>query len=407
MRKKLDISAFEYDSDQKRILDNAEHLYIDDAEMVEHFSYVQMRHQLTSTNYGLDAEKEFIKKKFEKYKKEATDFDKIDYNKSFIKIKGYTPDEINKEKLTELLCDPSAPPVVIKGLMNNTKATDVWTHEYLMENYGDVELFGMDYSRNDGADKNIGFGEGAKKVTAGFVLKNQLDPKSKEVFYINNSVDFFNQYPELLEDVEVSRLNNMVDELVQPLFPQLFIGNFKTWGTDWHVNNDVSATFGISGVKRWFFMDPLHAYGLQIIPTPHTPAGMLSSAFVGGSTSIRYDLDYHILHNPIYAYTPKYYFDQGPGDVIFFPKWWPHSIINQSPLTIMANQRYTEVNLAENKKSFDTALRMPLYENILRSDPRYRDYNFKIYQSLQNEEIITGATYFGRKEEEKELENAE
>ena len=184
MRKKLDISAFEYDEDQKRILDNAEHLFLDDAEMVEHYSYVQMRHQLTSTNYGLDAEREFIKKKFEKFKKEAKDFDKIDYKKSFIKIKGYTPDEIDKEKLTELLCDPSAPPVVIKGLMNNTKATEHWTHEYLMENYGDVELFGMDYSRNDGADKNIGFGEGAKKVTAGFVLKNQLDPKSKEVFYI-------------------------------------------------------------------------------------------------------------------------------------------------------------------------------------------------------------------------------
>lgn len=402
MRKELDMNAFEYDSDQQRILENAKHLYLDDAEMVEHYSYIQMRHQLTSTNYALDAEKEFFKRKFEKFKKEATDFDKIDYRKSNIKIKAYTPDEVSKEKLTELLCDPGAPPIVIKGLMNDTKAAKSWNHEYLIENYGDVELFGMDYSKADNSDKNIGFGQGAKKLTAKYVLENQLDPKSKETFYINNSVDFFHAHPELLEDVGVSKLNNMLDDLVKPLYPQLFIGNFKTWGTEWHFNNDVSATFGISGKKRWFFLDPLHAYSIQIIPTAHTPGGMLSSAFIGGSTSIRYDLDYHVLHNPVYAYVPKYYYDQEPGDVIFFPKWWPHSVINQSPLTIMANQRYTEVDFTENKKSFKTALRMPLYENILRSDPRYRDYNFKIYQALQNEEIITDAIYFGRKEEEKE-----
>ncbi len=398
MRKELDSNAFECDQDQKLILDSAKYLYLDDTEMVEHYSYVHMRHQLTSTNYALDAEKDFIRRKFDRFKKEFKDFDKLDYRKSNIKIKAFSPEEVNSEMLIEQLCDPGAPPVVIKGLMKDTKAAKVWNHQYLLENYGDVELFGMDYSTNDNSDKNIGFGEGAKKVTAKHVLENQLDPKSKDTFYINNSVDFFNAYPELLEDVGVSKLNNLVKEIVTPLFPQLFIGNLKTWGTDWHINNDVSATFGISGVKRWFFLDPLHAYALQIIPTPHTPAGMLSSAFVGGSTSIRFDLDYHVLHNPIYAYAPKYYYDQGPGDVIFFPKWWPHSIINQSPLTIMANQRYTEVNLAENKKSFDTAIRMPLYENILRSDPRYRDYNFQIYQSLQKEEIITGAVYFGRDE---------
>ena len=212
-----------------------------------------MRHQLTSTNYGLHDEHEFFKRKFERFKKDATDFDKIDYKKSYIKIKGYEPHEINNEKLNELLCDPTSPPVVIKGLMKDSKAVKTWSHEYLLENYGDVELYGMDYSSNDRTEKNIGFGDGAKRVTAKFVLENQLNPKSNDTFYINNSVDFFNAYPELLEQVEINRLNSMVDELVKPLFPQLFIGNFKTWGTEWHFNNDVSATFGISGKKRWFF----------------------------------------------------------------------------------------------------------------------------------------------------------
>ena len=402
MRQELDINAFEYDSDQQRILENAKHLFLDDKEIIEHYSYIHMRHQLSSTNYGIHSEHDFFKRKFERFKKDADDFSKIDYKKSYIKIKGYEPHEINKEKLNDLLCDPTAPPIVIKGLMKDTKATELWSHEYLLENYGDVELYGMDYSSNDNSEKNIGFGDGAKKATARFVLANQLDPKSDQTLYINNSVDFFNQYPELLEDVEVGRLNSMVDELVKPLFPQLFIGNFKTWGTEWHYNNDVSATFGVSGKKRWFFMDPLHSYSIQVIPTAHSPGGMLSSVFVGGSTSIRHDLDYHVLHNPIYAYVPKYYYDQEPGDVIFFPKWWPHSVINQTPLTIMGNQRYTEVDFSQNKKSFNTNIRMPLYENILRSDPRYRDYNFKVYQALQKEENITDAIYFRRDEKETE-----
>jgi hypothetical protein len=398
MRSELHSDAFEHDKDQQLILENAKHLFLDDAELIEHYSHLNMRHQLSSTNYGLDSEREFLKIKFEKFKKECSAFDKLDYKKSYIKIKAYKPEEISDEKIKELLCDPSAPPIVIKGLMKDTKAVKVWNHEYLLKNYGDVELYGMDYSKNQATESNIGFGDAAKKITAKYVLENQLNPKSRETFYINNSVDFFNAYPELLDDVGTNLLNEKIKDLVMPLFPQMFIGNLKTWGTDWHLNNDVSATVAISGVKRWFFLDPLHAYTLQIIPPPHSPNAMLSASFVGGQTSIRYDLDYHLAHNPAYAYAPKYYYDQEPGDVIFFPKWWPHAIINQSPLSIMANQRYTEVNLSENKKSAETAIRMPLYESILRSDPRYRDYSFEIYQALQKKEIIKDEVYFSKKE---------
>ncbi|KAA1246071.1 cupin-like domain-containing protein [Aquimarina sp. RZ0] len=394
MKNELYIDAFEYNDDQKRILENAKYLYLDNAEMIEHYSYVNMRHQLSSTNYALEAEKEFIMKKFNKFKNTSKDFDNLDYKNSYIKIKALYPEEISDKKIVELLCDTCAAPVVIKGLMKDTKAVKNWDHQFFIKNYGDVEIYGMDYSKNEATEKNLGFGDAAKKINAKYILENQLDPRSKETFYINNSVDFFAAHPSLLNDVETTKINEKIKDLVTPLYPHLFIGNLKTWGTDWHLNNDISATVAIEGTKRWFFMDPLHAYSLQLIPTPHSPVAMLSSSFVGGSTSIRYDLDYHFLHNPVYAYAPKFYYDQEPGDVIIFPKWWPHAIINQSELSIMVNQRYTEVNLAENKKSFKTAIRMPLYEGILRSDPRYRDHSFEVYQSLQKEEIISPEVYF-------------
>ena len=312
MKHELNIDAFECDADQKHILENAKHLYLNDAEMMEHFMYLHLRHQLKSSDYGLDAENDFLKRKFEKFKNDCNDFDKMDCQKSYIKLKAFKPEEINKEKLNKLLCDPSSPPVVIKGFMSDTKAVKTWSHSYLIENFGDVELVAMDYSKqqHEVTEKNIGFTGGAKKLTAKYILENQLDPKSKDTFYINNSVEFFNTHPELLNEVEAHKLNNIIEDLANPLFPQLFIGNIKTWGTDWHINNDVSATFGINGTKRWFFLDPMHAYALKVIPTPHTPAGMFTESFIGGQTSIRYDMDYHKVHNPVYAHVPKYYYDQ-------------------------------------------------------------------------------------------------
>ena len=82
MRSELHIDAFEYDKDQQLILENAKHLFLDDAELIEHFSHVNMRFQLSSTNYALDAEREFLKRKFKKFKKECSAFDKMDYKKS-------------------------------------------------------------------------------------------------------------------------------------------------------------------------------------------------------------------------------------------------------------------------------------------------------------------------------------
>jgi len=395
MKTQINLEAFDYtDANQRMHVENSKYLFLDESETFEHYTYLQLRYQLNSTNYALDAEKKFLKRKFNKFKSECKDFDKLNYKNSYVKIKAYKPDEISAEKLNQLLCDPSSPPIIIKGLMKDTEAVKKWDHQYLIDNFGDIEIFGMDYSKNEATEKNIGFGSAAKKRTAKYILENQLNPKSDSTFYINNCVDFFHAHPELLKEVGFQKLNKQLQDLVIPLFPQLFIGNLKTWGTEWHFNNDVSATASIVGTKRWFFLDPKHAYALQIIPTPHSPTGALSSAFVGGSTSIRYDLDYHVIHNPVYAYIPKYYFDQEPGDVIIFPKWWPHSVINRSPLSIMANQRYTEVNLQENKKSFKTAVRMPIYDRILRSDPRYREHSFKVYQSLQKQEIIAGEVYF-------------
>lgn len=397
MKRELYHDTFDYDTDQKLILENAKHLFLDEAEMMQHFSLVHTRHQLKTTNFGIAEEKEFIKRKFEKFKNECIAFDKIDYRKTNIKIKAYEPEEISDQRINELLCDPSSPPIIIKGLMKDTEAVKKWDHQYFIDNYGDVEIYGMDYSSSAATEK---FGEATKKRISKYILENHLNPRAKETFYINNSVDFFNAYPELLDDVNTEKLNSKVKDLVIPLFPQMFIGNLKTWGTDWHLNNDLSATIVVKGVKRWFFMDPLHAYSLNLMPAPHSPNAMLSSSFVGGSTSIRYDMEYHKVHNPIYAYAPKYYFDQEPGDVIFFPKWWPHAIINQSPLSFMVNQRYTEVNLEENKKSFNSSIRMPLYEKILRSDPRYRDYSFEVYQTLQKGKLIGDDIYFSRKSKE-------
>ncbi len=109
----------------------------------------------------------------------------------------------------------------------------------------------------------------------------------------------------------------------------------------------------------------------------------------------RLDINFHKIHNPLYAYAPKFYVDLEPGDVLFFTKYWPHAVINTTPLQIMANMRMTEVNLDTMTKGKDVPTLMPVYDNILNSDPSFIKFKFDIFNSLgKKSKTIGDENYF-------------
>ncbi len=357
------------DDDQKRILDSKKYLYLTKEEQVNFHFMMQTRLRIKSPDFMESFENELLKTKFEHFKSQCPDFESIDYTKSFIKLEKFDFSDMNREKFQRLINDPKNPPIVVKGMLNDTVSAQKWSHEYLRDHYKDVEIVAIEYSDSDPrSEKQF------KRLQLSDIINSQLDQRAKKSYYVNNSAEIFNDYPYLIDEIGADKVLDLFKGHSVNSFSQLFIGNLKTWGTNWHQGNDLSCALMINGVKRWIFLDPKLIYILK--PILNGPNGM------GTKFDVRFDLDFHKIHDPLYAYAPKFIVDIEPGDVIFFTKYWAHAVTNMSPLQIMVNMRMTEVDLESMQKGNTAPNRLPLYDNILNSDPDFIKFKFEIFQNL-------------------------
>jgi hypothetical protein len=252
-----------------------------------------------------------------------------------------------------------------------------------MQQYGDVEIVAWEYGTAT-TPSTVVF----EKLKIRDILRSQLDEQTERSYYINNSAELFAFYPHLADDMGSDRIADIFKGHSINSFNQLFVGSLKTWGTDWHLGNATSCAIMIGGVKRWFFLDPRLTYVLR--PFFNGSNGM------GTQSQIRKTLDQYMVENPLYAYIPKYYVDVEPGDVVFFNKFWPHAVINISPLQIMSNMRMTEVDLETMERGQAARMLLPVYDNILNSDPEYIKFKFDIFKNLGvKNKTIADSNYFG------------
>lgn len=353
------------DEEQRRILDSTPYYFLNDEEMVNFHFMLHQRLKLKSPDFMNDFEQELLASKFADVQKNVPDFNKIDYNKSFIELKKYDLSQTDSATFQSMINDVNSPPIVAKGLLKDTSAVKNWTHKSLIEKNLDIDIMALDYSSPIPRFEK-------QKLTD--IVKSQLDNKSEKAYYINNSAEIFMDCPELIDEIGANKILELFKGHSVNSFSQLFVGNLATWGSNWHQGNDISCALMINGAKRWYFMDPRLVYTLK--------------PFLNGANGIahkvdgRYSLDYHRIHDPLYAYAPKLYVDIEPGDVIFFTKYWPHAVFNLTPLQIMANMRMTEVNLESMQKGQETPTLMPMFDNILNSDPDFIKFKFDIFQSL-------------------------
>lgn len=365
---------YDYDhcsDDQKRIFDSVEYFYLTEEEQVNFHFMMHMRHKLKSPDFMASFENNLLASKFGRFKSECPYFDQIDYTQSFIRMKDYDLSDMDRDTFQRMLNDAHNPPIIAKGLIKDSKAVQTWTHQYLMEHYQDVEIMAM--SGNGQSHYRPDY----KKLKLRDIIESQLNPKAERSYYINNSAEIFKDHPRLVEEIGADKVLDLLKGHSLNSFSQVFIGNLRTWGTTWHQGNDLSCALMINGVKRWFFMDPRLNYILK--PVLDGSNGM------GTLTDVRYSLEFHRVQNPLYAYVPKFYYDLEPGDVIFFAKFWPHAVINMSPLQIMANMRMTEVDLETMTKGNAVPTLLPIYDNIINSDPEFIKFKFDIFRNLTKE----------------------
>jgi hypothetical protein len=369
---------------QRKLIDASECLLLDKEEQANFHFMIHLRNILKSSDFMEPFETSLLKRKYERLR-EHPDFAELDYNQSFIPLPKYRPEELTRERLQAMLNDPRVPPIVIKGLVSDAPAVRTWTHDYLMESYGDVQIMALQFDEG-GSYQAAGSGDSAAMSLAE-IIRAQLSGKAKSSYYVNNSAQIFNDYPQLLDEIGGQRVLDLFRGHSVNTFSQLFVGNVRTWGTNWHQGNDLSVALMINGVKRWYFIDPRLVHILR--PYLNGPNGMMTKG------EVRHSLDFQVLHDPLYAYMPKFVLDLEPGDALVFTKYWPHAVVNVSPFQIMANMRMTEVDIELLKKGNSTANLLPVFDNILNSDPEFIKFKFEIYQSLgKHQKEIGDSEYF-------------
>jgi hypothetical protein len=370
------------DEDQQRILDSTKHFLLSPEEQVNFHFMMHSRHKLKSPDFMASYESALHKKKLEQLQAHCPDLSTRDHTKSFIKLNEYDLSNVSPAKFQDMINDPKSPPMVAKGLIKDSVAVRTWTHDSLMKNYGDIEIVAWEYGTATSASA-----QHFEKMKMGDVLRSQLDDTTTKSYYINNSAEIFADYPHLADEMGSERVLDLFKGHSINSFNQLFVGSLKTWGTDWHLGNAISCALMINGVKRWYFMDPRLTYVLK--PFFNGSNGL------GTQTEIRRELSDHLTRNPLYVYAPKFYVDIEPGDVIFFNKFWPHSVINISPLQIMSNMRMTEVDLENMTLGNAAPTLLPVYDNILNSDPEFIKFKFDIFKNLGSKnKRIDDTNYF-------------
>jgi hypothetical protein len=370
------------DADQRRILNVTPHLLLSPEEHVNFHFMMHSRHKLKSPDFMASYESELHAKKLAQLLEHSPELRDIDHAKSFLRLDKYDLTNVSPAEFQAMLNDPKNPPIVAAGLIKDTVAVQTWSHDFLMKNYGDVEIVAWEYGTAT-SPSNVQF----EKLKISDILRSQVDETAERSYYINNSAEIFAYFPNLADDMGSDRILELFKGHSVNSFNQLFVGSLKTWGTDWHLGNAISCAIMVTGVKRWFFMDPRMTYILR--PFFNGSNGM------GTQTEIRKELKDHFPQNPLYVYAPKFYVDIEPGDVVFFNKFWPHAVINISPLQIMSNMRMTEVDLENMKLGNAARTLLPVYDNILNSDPEFIKFKFDIFKNLGTKnKTIADSNYF-------------
>ena len=235
-----------------------------------------------------------------------------------LEIPTINSDQISPE-VFEFLSHNKTRPVVIKGLIKNTKAHNEWNPNYFQDFYGDIKIITLDNKltgKKAYTSFNIPLGQERRKLYDILEQMKNHEGSSDSCTYINNVTSIFSDCPELLEDLELDQLKIIDDKinLDTVLKVNLFMGPENT-GSSLHCAVGGNFFFNIYGHKRWLLIDPKYTPYLS-----STPAHDFSFVISGEDAENPSELLQKI---------PRYEIVLEPGDVLFNPPWWWHAVHNE------------------------------------------------------------------------------
>jgi hypothetical protein len=121
---------------------------------------------------------------------------------------------------------------------------------------------------------------------------------------------------------------------------QLFISTESTHPkvrlarTYMHCANNLNMFFNIEGRKRWVLVDP--EYSVCVYPCTFVRGTAAFLSLIKSATEAAEEAE----RFPLYEYCPKYQVDLEPGDVLFNPCWWWHSVETLTPASLSIAVRF-------------------------------------------------------------------
>lgn len=219
-------------------------------------------------------------------------------------------------------------PVIVRGLFNGSKATEKWTHDYFVQNYGENIYITLSEGRTEEQYKSVavvskdvtGDGKGYQNIMkpVKMKLKNALKYMSQgERMYLSNVDTIFRRNNDLLDDLEFGRVNWAYKPYL-PYAAQIFLGygyDKETTGTMMHCAASANLFIQVQGSKDWTFIHPRYTLFVQPSLGLVTPAAKAAV-------------------KPAQTGAPLMKVTLNQGDMLYNPPWMWHEIKNRPGLNI-------------------------------------------------------------------------
>ena len=234
--------------------------------------------------------------------------------------------EIDASKITpelfNFLTQNRTRPLVMRGFFNESQAVRKWSMEYFMnEPFRNTVLKTLRSMDGEMAytdfNKKLGVGD----LTLGSALEAMQS--GDDSLYINNITKLFSEHPELVDDLDLDRIERMLGIPINEqtwLKLNIFMG-LKNTRSSLHCAAGGNVFCLVEGGKKeWTFISPEYAPYLRT-----TPAKDFSFVISG------YDM---VAGDSVLDKIPRYRCVLEKGDALYNPAWWLHDVSNTDGFTI-------------------------------------------------------------------------
>ncbi|RUM54670.1 MAG: hypothetical protein DSY87_00140 [Methylococcus sp.] len=214
---------------------------------------------------------------------------------------------------------------VIRGLIKNFDCYRKWNLDYFAENFGDTKITVFSDGKET-LNSRLGFcrRELIELSINDFVRRLQ----NGENLYFNNASEIFYKHRQIVDDMELPRLNQTFGRTLDFSINHIFFGR-KGGGSALHCANTSNFFFNTVGRKHWVLIEPQYSRFLRPVPSKD---GMFSVS--------KMDCFDTSEDNPLLK-LPRYEIILEPGDMLFNAHWWWHGVSNLSDFSIAVANRWT------------------------------------------------------------------